>query len=124
MNEVPSGRPPASDEVMVAEALREVFTQVGITNPLFRRLILRVEQLGSPIKDEVQAFKVLQRACTEEAALAEALVARGLADPRAFDPRQITTEGGRLVQGFTRFLDDDGVRWIRKGIAAAQQQQR
>ncbi len=124
MSEVPSGRPPAGDEVMVAEALREVFAQVGLANPAFRRMLLRLEQLRTPIKDEVNAFKVLQRACAEEAALVEAITARGLVDPRSIDPRLVSPEGGRLVQGFTRFIEDDGVRWVRKGIAAATQQPR
>lgn len=111
---MPTGRPPAGDEAHVAGAIREVFLAVGLENPVFRRMLLRLENLGSPVKDEVEAFKVLQRACNEEGAIAEGLAARELIDPRDCDTRRPSAEVGRLVQGFARFIDENGVRWLRK----------
>ena len=76
--------------------------------PIFKRLRVRVRELGDDQRDEVLQFKQLQRACRESPELLDAFKAAGFGDLTKADPRAPDAPTGAVVQAFNRFVE---ARW-------------
>lgn len=78
------------------------------TSVIFKRLRLRVRELGDNQRDEVAQFKQLQRACREAPDLQKAFIDAGIGDLTRADPRAPDVKTGAVIQAFNRFVE---ARW-------------
>ncbi len=78
------------------------------TTVTFKRLRVRVRELGDNQRDEVAQFKQLQRSCREAPDLLEAFVDAGLGDLTKVDARSPDAKVGAVIQAFNRFVE---ARW-------------
>ena len=98
-------------EIELAAVLDEVIEQ--FTEPgTLRRLKRRVRELGAEVRDEVQQFRLLQRACDESRDLGRALATSGLGIVASMDTRRVSPETGRLIQAFNRLVEE---KWRAPG---------
>lgn len=74
--------------------------------PPYRRLRIRLRELGKNQRDEVRQFRILQRACRESPELEGAIVEAGFSAPSGLSPLQLHKEGGVLVQAFNSVAED------------------
>lgn len=92
-------------EQRVAEVLYEV-VQAFQDEPVWKRMRMRLRELGANCKDEQKQFRVLQRACREDAEFKVTLDARVGFDITAFDPRKPDPRMGLMMQGFNHMVED------------------
>jgi hypothetical protein len=85
-------------------AILERFTATVI----FKRLRVRIRELGDNQRDEIAQFKQLQRACREAPDLSKAFVDAGFGDLTKADARAPDAKTGAVVQAFNRFVES---RW-------------
>lgn len=95
------------DESSIAALLSEVITPFE-SQPVIRKLRVRLRELGDNARDEVAQFRQLQRAVRESPALAKAFSDKGFGDLTAVDPRNPGPLGGAVVQAFNRLVEG---RW-------------
>ena len=93
------------DEEVLATRLAEVLSRYK-AEPAYRRLVVRVKELGENQRDETLQARELQRACRDLPALGRELAAIGFGDVAAMDFRHVTAESGRLVQAFNRLIEE------------------
>ena len=91
----------------LAAALAAIFARHEATPP-FKRMRVRIRELGADQRDEVLQFKQLQRACRESSALAADFVAQGFGDLTAANTRAPDAMTGVVIQAFNRFVE---ARW-------------
>lgn len=75
--------------------------------PFYRRMRLRIRELGENAKDEQAQFRVLKRACRDEPALAERLMKRGFPNPLDVNSRVPEGLEGALIQAFNHVIERD-----------------
>ncbi len=79
--------------------------------PAMRRLRLRLDELGDDHRDEVRQFRLLQRACREDADVVGALDSIGWTDVAGRGTVPMDAETGAMVQAFNamveRFWEDE-----------------
>lgn len=97
----------ASPEAALAAAIETTLHAFEGT-PDFKRLRLRVRELGDDQHDEVAQFKLLQRVCRENPAVRAAFEALGLGDLTKANARAPDAKTGAVVQAFNRFIE---TRW-------------
>lgn len=95
------------DEAAVAAMLLEVLAPFE-SQPVVRRLRVRLRDLGDNARDEGAQFRALQRAVRESPELAKAFSDRGFGDVTLVDPRRPGPVGGALIQAFNRLVE---TRW-------------
>ena len=76
-----------------------------LDQPVGRRLKVRLRELGDDCRDEWEQFRLLQRACREDAALDDAVPAAGFSRPTKLSRIKPSPELGRLVQAFNLFVE-------------------
>ena len=94
----------ASPEADLAAAIETTLHRFEGT-PEFKRLRLRVRELGDDQRDEVMQFKQLQRACRESPAVLAAFEAIGLGDLTKANARAPDAKTGAVIQAFNRFVE-------------------
>lgn len=94
-------------ESALAAHLQSVLVQFE-SQPIGRRLRVRLKELGPNAHDEVAQFRQLQRACRESPELAAAFAAAGFGDFSTVDPRQPNPVVGAISNAFNRFVE---ARW-------------
>ncbi len=100
-----SDAPPSEGEL--AQILAEIL-DAHAAEPAVLRLKIRLRDMGTNLRDEVQQFRQLQRACRECDELHAAFAAAGFGGIPERDPFQVDSATGQLVQAFNLFVDD---RW-------------
>jgi len=98
--------PPEQESALAARIEAVLVAFEG--QPIFRRLKVRIAELGPNARDEVAQFRQLQRACRESPELLAAFVAAGFGDLTTADPRQANPIVGALTNAFNRFVE---ARW-------------
>lgn len=98
---------PPTNEATLADQVAALLARFEPT-PIFKRLRLRVRELGDDQRDELLQFKQLQRACRESPELLDAFKAAGFGDLTKADPRAPDAPTGAVVQAFNRFVE---ARW-------------
>ncbi len=73
---------------------------------VYRRLRIRVKEHGANQIDEVLQFRELQKACRENAELADAIEAAGFGRIVELDTRRVSADTGAMVQVFNRLVED------------------
>lgn len=71
----------------------------------FKRLRVRVRELGDNQRDEVAQFKLLQRACRENPEVLTAFAEAGFGDLTKANPRAPDAKTGAVIQSFNRFIE-------------------
>ena len=71
----------------------------------FKRLRVRVRELGENHRDEVAQFKQLQRTCRENPDILAAFAELGLGDLTKANPRAPDAKTGAVIQAFNRFVE-------------------
>jgi hypothetical protein len=94
-------------EAELALRITQILTRFEPT-PIFKRLRVRVRDLGDDQRDEVLQFKQLQRACRESPELLDAFKAAGFGDLTKADARHPDAPTGAVIQAFNRFVE---ARW-------------
>lgn len=100
-------RGPNPEELALANQLYQVLAPFE-DQPAVKRIRFRLRDLGRNNQDEVAQFRLLQRACREDAALARAFVDAGLPaiqDLVVFPPNP---QVGPYIQAFNRLVES---RW-------------
>ena len=97
----------ALTEAELAAVIEQTLARFEAT-PIFKRLRLRVRELGDDQRDEVLQFKQLQRACRESPELLQAFAAAGFGDLTKADARAPDAKTGAVIQAFNRFVES---RW-------------
>ena len=92
------------DEAALAELLFGVLDAHADSRAL-KRARFRLRDMGEDNHDELAQFRLLQRACREDAALAGALVDAGLPEIADLPLLPPTPTVGRLVQAFNRMVE-------------------
>lgn len=72
---------------------------------IFKRLRVRIRELGNAGNDEVAQFKQLQRACRESPELLADFVDNGFGNLTTANPRAPDAATGAVVQAFNRFIE-------------------
>ena len=98
---------PPEQEAALSAHLEAVLVQFE-SQPIGRRLKVRIQELGANARDEVAQFRQLQRACRESPELAAAFAAAGFGDFSTVDPRQPNPVVGAITNAFNRFVE---ARW-------------
>lgn len=93
-----------TDNKDLAEYLTKVFKELE-DELVVRRLRSRLRELGPNCKDEVKQFRQLQKACREEARLAEALDQAGYKDAGTVSPSSLDAQTGPLIQAFNQVVE-------------------
>ena len=98
---------PPTNEATLAGQVAALLARFEPT-PIFKRLRLRVRELGDDQRDELLQFKQLQRACRESPELLDAFKAAGFGDLTKADARSPDAPTGAVIQAFNRFVES---RW-------------
>ncbi len=97
----------ARHETELSAAIAAILEHFAAT-VTFKRLRVRVRELGDNQRDEVAQFRLLQRSCREDAELLKAFADAGLGDLTKADARRPDAKAGAVIQAFNRFVES---RW-------------
>ncbi len=73
--------------------------------PFYKRLRVRLREMGSNVLNEQKQFRTLQRACRECPELAEELKEAGLGDIAAMDTLLPDPKTANLIQAFNTMVE-------------------
>ncbi len=79
--------------------------------PHYKRLRMRLRDLGKNVNDERQQFRQLQKACRESEELAEELRDGGLGEIAMLNTLMPDAAVGQLVNGFNRLVERHWEDW-------------
>ena len=96
MNESSSGS--------VVESLHQILQQHS-DEPVYKKLRLRLREMGKNVQNEPAQFRVLQRACRESSELAGELTEAGFGEIPAMSTLTPDTPTADLIQAFNAMVE-------------------
>jgi len=88
----------------VVETLHQILQQHS-DSPAYKRLRIRLREMGKNVQNEPAQFRVLQRACRESSELAAELAEAGLGDLTAMNPLLPDAQTSELIQAFNDMVE-------------------
>lgn len=93
-----------SDKRSLARQLHDLFEALS-GEPFYVPFRIRLGDLRSNVRDEVEQFRLLQTAVLNNPLLDEGLTALGFSGVATMDSRRVSRETGALVQAFNHMIE-------------------